>query len=420
SFTVTNEGGDAARETDITIVALNQGEQGSQVILSETQEILENGQQTEHTFTFNTADYPANSRQPFIIEVGIENEILDLNAASDNRGEIIVPIPLNEPASDADDTITTDVSENITTPFFKINPDGSVSIADRTFDRDQILTAVIGLVGAVVLLWLLSIVLRLIFRRSPSLGNWQPPYSVIPTLDPNSTEGRRQAWQQHAVNGSILAMNAPGNVHPVKLLMSSDGQYMKNWRVTALRLSQYDQYGRVSRSETIAPKKLVNRLNKVLKRNEKLSAEQMNKRLRPIAKSFVKQLRKNVKKRNTYLALALDIRFEGKQDEVRILFELYQADGKTWHRIDQWEPMMAVMGSRLPENYTGTIHGMGGGETVREFYKRLVDDVTWLLRESLRHRPQQPESQPAVPQPFNVPDTLSGMESINESEMIRM
>jgi len=38
---------------------------------------------------------------------------------------------------------------------------------------------------------------RLIFSRPAALPTWQPPYVITPLIDPNSTNGRRQLWQQH-------------------------------------------------------------------------------------------------------------------------------------------------------------------------------------------------------------------------------
>ena len=251
SFTVTNEGGDAQNETDIIIVALNQGSQGSRVILTEPQDIIDSGDSVDRDFTFLAADFPENSIQPLRVEVGIDlYEIAGTVVARDNRAEISVEIPATGDSA----TPTTTPSENSNSPV-AFNDDGSITVAGRTFEQSEILTGVVAAVGVVILLWLLSVLLRLIFRRPQRVGNWQPPYSMMPTLDPNSTEGRRQAWQQHAQNGSILAMPTEGNVHPVKLLLSTDQDYLKNWRVTAIRLSQYDNYGRVGRSEMIASKK---------------------------------------------------------------------------------------------------------------------------------------------------------------------
>ena len=157
-----------------------------------------------------------------------------------------------------------------------------------------------------------------------------------------------------------------------------------------------------------------------MKRHDKLSQEKLNQQVRPVAKALVSQFRGMVKKRNTFLPVAMDIRFEGKQGDVRIAFELYQCNSGVWHRIDRWEPMMAVMGSRLPENYTYTIHGMGGGETAREFYRRLGEDISWLLGEAVRYRAPALESEPEPVKMFDIPDTLSGMEPVSESQDLRI
>ena len=109
----------------------------------------------------------------------------------------------------------------------------------------------------------------------------------------------------------------------------------------------------------------------------------------------------------------MDIRFEGKQGEVHIAFELYQCQGQAWHRLDRWEPLMTVIGRRLIENYTYTIHGQSSGETTREFFARLPEDVEWLLAETIRSRAVPVADAPPAPQPtYEVPDTVSGMQPV--------
>src|SRR5690606_21027872 len=57
----------------------------------------------------------------------------------------------------------------------------------------------VGLLAGVIAsaLFMLVIVymfLRLLFRRYPRFGTWQPPYATMPPVDPDSTFGRRQMW----------------------------------------------------------------------------------------------------------------------------------------------------------------------------------------------------------------------------------
>ncbi|MCU0514773.1 MAG: hypothetical protein MUE40_19640 [Anaerolineae bacterium] len=431
-FTVRNAGGDALAETGVSLV----GADGRVLNPKETQSLppLAAGAAAELDFTFTTADYPPDSVQVFEIEVGIDlYELAGTDIARDNIMFISVPIPAgirrpapadSTPAPAAPEPATPAAAEaafsGVRDGAIWLNgvilagadpASGQIILNGTPYEPLNVLLALAGALVALLIVWLLTVVLRLAFRRKPRFGIWQPPYATMPTMDPGSVAGRRQAWQTHAQNGTILAAPTEGNLHPVKLLLSSDNIFMQHWHITAIRLSQYDNFGRVGRSETIAPRWMVNRLNGILRRNSALDNDALAKRVRPVARRLVQHFRRTVGKRSIHLPVALDVRFEGKQGEVRIAFELYQCQKFAWHRLDRWEPIMAVLGSRLLENYTYTVHGQSGGETMREFYRRLPDDVEWLLCETIRSRGTPPAEAPA-PQPFNVPDTLSGLQPI--------
>lgn len=292
--------------------------------------------------------------------------------------------------------------------------DEQVIVLDNAFTREEFALRVALGGGAILALWLLSLLLRLIFRRPPRFDAWQPPYGMVSALDSDSVSGRRQAWQQHAQNGLIMAAPTEGNVHVVKVLLGADGREMGDWKIKAMRLSQYDNYGRITRSQTIAQKRWVKRLNGILRKSAQLDTHRLERRVRPVAKKYAKAFKKKINRKNAFLPISLDIRFEGKHGEVRIMFDLYQFGRGSWHRIDQWEPAMMLTSGRLQENYTYTVHGQRNGETIREFRRRLQDDICWLLMETLRT--SQPQQQAEVPQEtlFSVPDTLTGMEPIVE------
>lgn len=408
AVTVVNNGGDGINESDVNVVSTETG----RVIASAALSAIPADETETVTVTIPLETFGDDvAEQSLRIEAGIDlYELAGTTIAGDNIQTITVLLSGGDSAPQSPD--------GGTAPFFSLNPDGSITVAGTTIAQDQIIIGVVVLVAAVILLWLLSVVLRLIFNRPRTPGSWQPPYSMVPTLDPDSTEGRRQAWQQHAQNGTIMAVPAENNVHPVKLLLSMDNRYLVNWKITAMRLSQYDSYGRVARSETVATKRTIRRLNQILANNHQYDEATLTRKVRPVTKRMIKAFSKKVKKRTAPLPIALDIRFEGNQGEVRIAFELYQCQRGAWHRIDRWEPMMAVMGSRLPENYTYTIHGMSGGETLREFRKRLRDDLEWLLKDALRNRDPRPATVEPPPQTYDVPDTLSGMEPISESQQM--
>jgi hypothetical protein len=419
-ISVTNRGGDALSETVVELLGPN----NTILNTDDDTNILQPLQQNETVrlqFPFATRDFAPGSTQIFRIEVGIDlYELAGTAIAEDNTALISVPIPENLPpatATPAETPPTTNTSDNpnplsnLALPQIEFGADGSLIVNGTLYERNQILLAAGAVVFAVLLIWLLLTVVRLIFRRPARFPVWQPAYAMMPTMDPNSTIGRRQGWQQHAQNGTILAAATEGNLHPIKLLLSQDGLYMKQWRITALRLGQYDSYGRVGRSETLADAKVLNRLNRVLAQHDKLDNNKLSRKLRPIARRLVKQFRSKVGKRNLYLPVALDMRFDGKPNQIRIVFELYQCSQQAWHRLDRWEPTMAIVGSKLLENYTYTVHGMSGGETAREFFARLPEDVEWLLGEVVRSRGVVPQDAPQ-PQSFDVPDTLSGLQPV--------
>lgn len=271
---------------------------------------------------------------------------------------------------------------------------------------------VIGLLlcgGSLVLLVLLRLFLRVLFPRRRRFPSWQPAYANVPPLDPNSVAGRRQGWQQHAQNGTILGAPVEGNVHPIKLLLGSDGHKLGNWRLTATRLVQYDQYGRIARSETILGKRWLRGLNRVMRRNHKLDAEKLRVKLRPLARSAIGRLRRKITSKTAWLPIAMDMRFVGRHGEVRIVFELYQYRQQTWHRLDTWQPEMRITSNRIEENYTYSIHGKAAGENLRAYARRLQGDVLWLLVDTLRSEAPQQDRREPQEQPYNVPDTLGDM-----------
>jgi hypothetical protein len=64
-------------------------------------------------------------------------------------------------------------------------------------------------------------------------------------------------------------------LHPVKLLQGTDGRNLGNWKVTAMRLSQYDTYGRIARSQAVAERKWVKRLNNALRKRDSLPEDKL-------------------------------------------------------------------------------------------------------------------------------------------------
>ena len=361
---------------------------------------LDAGEIIEETISLSVDDFPANGAQSILVSVGLDNLEAPEAATLENNVWTV--------------DITIGVSDDITLLDVE---GGEYTVLGYVFTREDAAIYLVMFAAIVLMLWLVSVVLRLLFRRPPRFGTWQPPYGLMPMYDQNTVEGRRQAWQTLAQNSLLLAAPTEGNLHPVKMLVGTDGGNLHNWKITALRLSQYDTYGRIARSQAVADKRWVKRLNSVMKKRTTQTEEKVQKMLRPVAGGLVRQFRKRVNKKNGFLPISLDVRFEGKHGEVRIVFELYQCQGRAWYRLDQWEPTMMVVAQTMQENFTFTIHGRLNNEKMNEFFDRLRDDVIWLLLEMVRVEEWSHQPLPAPEnsrEAFNVPDTLSGMQPIHD------
>lgn len=401
--TIENQGGDALNESTITLSLINEEEE--RVLATEPLRLSSEEAITQR-FIFNLSDFPLGSVQVFQVEAGIDlYELAGTELAENNTMTISVEIPQSGRFVSPD-------TADFVIPVLDIPVifgEEEIIIGNNTIPNSQLVLFGGAALVVVLLLSLFILMLRLILRKPPRFENWQPPYAGVPHIDPNSTSGRRQAWQGHAQNGSILAVCSDGNLQPIKLLYGVDGFSMSQWEITAIRLSQYDMYGRVARSQVIAPKPVLKQLNQAIRKRGNRTPESQHKHLQRAVRSLMKPFRKKIDKRTAMLPIAMDIRFAGKHGEVRIMFELYQCQNGHWRLIDNWEPEMTVIGRTIQENYTYTIHGMSGGETIKSYQQRLQEDLSWLLSEMLRPRQiGQPTSQEdSVP-----PDTLTDMKPI--------
>ncbi|MCB9461218.1 MAG: hypothetical protein H6670_16315 [Anaerolineaceae bacterium] len=402
--TVTNNGGDAVESTTIEVLSLDPAREG-EVLAEQDLVAIVAGGQLPITIEFSMLDFAPGSVQPLSIHVGIdEYELNGSSLAQNNTQNISVPIP-EYVVPDAP------LGERI----FSQNADGSYVVLGNRLEPDELLLAVLAVVGVFIMLWLLSIILRLIFRRPPRMERWDPPYGHVPPLDPNSLDGRRYEWQRYAMNGGLYVPPQEGAYHAIKLLLGEEDNNLGNWSFSGLRLSQYDQYGMVNSTNTVASRKLVKKLTRITRRSDALAPDQMEKRLRPIARQMVRAFRKNISKKTFFLPVEVDMRFVGKHGEIKILFELYQLRQGGWYRLDQWEPEMQVIGQDIHESYRYTIHGRVSGEKVGDFYKRLETDLLLLLTETI-HNPII--AQRAQPKPLPVrekaPDTISGLTPVTD------
>lgn len=400
TVSIQNLGTSAGREAELVVSVLTgqQRELGRQTFAA-----LESGISTTFSLILPVADFPPNTDQFIEVTVGLDEFEPENSAiAANNRRTVTVPIP--ERVFSWSDLLPVLALEGET-----------ITVLGYRLSREQFAIGAVVMVAALLFLWLFTVILRLIFRRPARFPQWQPPYAVLPMVDQHSLEGRRQAWQQHAQHNLLLAAPVAGNLHPIKALLGKEGRNLEMWTCSAMRLTQYDSYGRITRSQAVAPHRVIRRFNAILRKRHNLSEEKLRKQLNGVAQALVNEFGKTMLRKNTFLPVAFDLRWEGKQGEVRILFELYQCQQSAWHRIDQWEPVMALISPTLQENYSFTIHGMVGGEKARDFLKRLREDVVWLLAEMLREIPAAAPEEPAVRQEvYDIPDTLSGMEPMRD------
>jgi hypothetical protein len=274
----------------------------------------------------------------------------------------------------------------------------SVDLSSLDVTNPLIVGLVIAACGAgLILLWVLTVILRLIFRPPKNKFEvWQPPYAAIPPQDPNTLSGRRQLWQHSAQSDTLSVPCIEGQYHIRKQLVGLDGRNLSGWRVGGLRLSQYDIYGRVARSQTLAPKNMINRLDKAARKAGALSEVEIEKRVRPIARTLASRFVRNVHRRSAMLPVACDILFRGTHGEVKILFELYQCTNGTLKQIDRWEPEMKDVPRTFQDNYTYTLMGMRQDEKRTAFQKRLETELRTTLKTMLY--------KPGAPPPAPMPD----------------
>ncbi|MCA9915517.1 MAG: hypothetical protein KC496_19320 [Anaerolineae bacterium] len=403
---VTNQGGNANRDTEaiFTIPAVDQE------IRQTIPPLLADQSVTLSTSPLPFSDYPDNELLEVDIEVGIDLyvELPGSRDAENNVATVTVPIPARTTSLNPLSVENFSVGD-----FFRLE-DNTVIIGDQVFSREEFALGLLAIATVIIVLWLFTVIFRLIFRRSPSLGTWQPPYAMAPYFDQNSTEGRRQSWQQYAQNNLLLAAPTENNLHAVKMLVGADGGNLVNWKLTGLRLSQYDSYGRIARSQMVARKKWVKRLNLLIKKHQSEKPERLNRRAQAVARGLIGDFRKKVSRKNAFLPIALDVRFVGQHGEVRIFFELYQCNHNAWYLLDQWEPTMLVLAQKLQENFTFTMHGKNNAENLREFYQRLQEDLAWLLLEMLRAEQTVPQTSTEPRAVELIPDTLTDMEPITD------
>jgi hypothetical protein len=409
SFTVNNQGGDAA-ESSLIIITENQSGR------IETREILPPlaaGQAQSFSIELPLADYPDGDLF-FKIEAGIDDyELAGSPIARDNTQLFRINKAAALEGAGGGRSPETSRPERsafgIFIPIVNLGInflDDGIQLNDNRYSSKQIIGALGLLAVALFCLWLLSLILRLIFRRPPKFDVWQPPYAANNWQAPNSALGRRQSWQFHAQNSIIAAPGAPEQATVVKRLLDKRGVVLGGWRIKAVRTVQYDVYGRINRTEVAMPHKIISMLNRVARRAPSYTSQELHKAMLPIARRLSKQALAPIEKQNLMLPIALEIRFEGMADDIRILFELYQYRDSAWQLIDQWEPELGQFGSHVPEQFSFTLNGQLPGESQSELKKRLREDVAQVLASLFYHHPVADNDNPVAGNAVSLNDLL--------------
>lgn len=398
-FEVTNIGGASSLTTRAELVAFDNNEPR---VLSSTnlRPLAGNNDIEVMTLATDLNQFPAGSVQFLQVQIA---SLPGQNSITSSPGSLSVQIPLTLPA------------EPVVTPEQGSLPQITIPGINFTLDlnnREQLALAGAILATIVIILLLITILLRLIFSRTPDFRSvWQPPYATVPTLDPYSTAGIRQSWQTMAQNNLITSPSVPGTYHAIKLLLGTNGQYLSGWEIVAMRLVQYDQFGRVSRTETLASGKIIRQLNRLADKSGRLPREKLLRQVTPAAKQLAKSFSKKVTVRSAMLPIAVDVRFRGVHGEVNIVFELHRCENGYWQPVDRWQPEMMLTSKTMLESYSYSLFGQAGGETMRQFRKRLPDDLARTLTDMIGAKP------PPVPSMIASPAQSTGInEAVNSPE----
>jgi hypothetical protein len=380
-FEIWNIGGTATVPATTTLRVIASGEEVARDIVQplRAQEIV------TVSLTFATSIFPTDSVQSLRVAVGIDEiEASGSETIQNNFAQISVTIP----PTLAGEAETTPEAPGATPAQGDL--EGTAANFLRQFGIrldlanpiQQIVLAVVC-IASLILLFIIILVVRLLFRRPPDFGNWQPSYINLVPLDPNSLAGRRQQWQGYAQNNALPPYCSEGSYQVRKLGIDQSNGYLAGWRVDSIRMGQYDRYGRVMRSQILGRKRAVRRLEAAVRKRQSLDLLTLHKRLRPVAKMMVNDFKSKWNERNVMLPIALDVRLRGKYGNVRILFELYQCRGSAWQIIDTWEPEIPITGKPIYEIYTYAVSGQRPGETTRDFRTRLQEDIVAVLAEMI-------------------------------------
>jgi hypothetical protein len=239
----------------------------------------------------------------------------------------------------------------------------------------------------------------------PAFPVWQPPYVPPAMLNPASQAGARAGWQENAASDALPSPCLPMDHAARKVLLGMEGIKLRNWRIDAARISQYDMYGRIARTEAVAPARVIRELNRQMAkaqgqpgkspRTPEMVARSVGGPAGWLAQNLARR-----SERTPSLPIALDLRLTGDHGTVRILFELYTCAEGQWQLIDAWEPEMMLRSGVIAENFSYTFYGRYAGESRRQYKRRLRHEVAQRLGMMLAMpRPAPPPAADEPPPP---------------------
>jgi hypothetical protein len=399
SFTVGNIGGPASANAVAELIVRDTGQR---VGLATLGPLNTNDARTVR-LTFPAAQFPPCSVQVMRATVGI-GEIEPLGPSSENNTATL-SVTFPPPAGDTCDGVgaaggatggTANPLADVAAQVYSLLDRAgvprtlAVPILEQPLNlRDPMVLAVLfGVILTLFLgLWFMLVLVRRALAKPPLFGGGRPPYTVYNNIDANTVGGRRALWQQYTQNGTLPPTAQEGSVHGRKLLLGVDGRLLSGWQIKAVRISQYDSYGRVAHTQTVAPKALTTQLVRAaktrpnLKRSPAERQKALTRQVRGLAQYLANGLKRKLNSRNAMLPIALDVRLEGTHGEVLIVFELYQCQYGQLRQIDGWQPEMMVNSKIIHESLTYSVSGLQPGEKLHDLKKRLHVDIGFALSE---------------------------------------
>ncbi|MCK6578461.1 MAG: hypothetical protein L6Q98_10185 [Anaerolineae bacterium] len=260
--------------------------------------------------------------------------------------------------------------------------------------NDPVQTALaIGIAAlCLLLLWVIWVIIRLTRSKPEPFGVWQPMYPAPAVIDPNTTDGRRYLWQQHAQSDHLPMPCPSGSVIARKLLIGAGGGRFDGWHIVGIRSGRYDQYGRINRTHHTMGRRAVRRLDRAARRR-KLNEKAALGAARPVARALTKDILKYSDKRSAILPIAVDVRFKGERDLARMHFELWRCAGGEWQPFDSWTALPTYSSANdAVEQFGYSFYGQRHGESRRAFARRLEGDLTRVFA-ALVFKPAAPPAE---------------------------